>query len=275
MPLKRLIICLITLFFILPLVSFTNNSNIPPNRIRIIVIDAGHGGKFPGTVGKYSREKEVTLKVALLLGKLIEEKMKDVKVVYTRTVDKDFVVSKNKTLQQQVAEDLKIRIDFANKTKADLLISIHCNAAGPGPNRTQVKGVETFVAGSARLNEQDAALKQYAALEEEYKMEETAPSDPAGAIMLSMLRNSLREQSVRLATFVQDEYVATGRVNRGVQELSLAILRTATMPAILTEIGFISNPEEEDYINSESGQNEIVGCLLRAIQTYKKQAELE
>ncbi len=267
MPLKRLIICLITLFFILPLVSFTNNSNIPPNRIRNIVIDAGHGGIFPGTVGKYSKEKNVTLKVALLLGKAIEENIKGVKVIYTRTIDKNFMPKQ--------PTDLKYRIDMANREKADLLISIHCNAAGPGPNRTRVKGVETFVAGSERLKEQDAALKQYAALEEEYKMEETAPSDPAGAIMLSMLRNSLREQSVRLATFVQDEYVATGRVNRGVQELSLAVLRTATMPAILTEIGFISNPEEEEYINSESGQNEIVGCLLRAIQAYKKQAELE
>ena len=267
MPLKRLIICLITLFLVLPLVSFTNNSNIPPNRIRTIVIDAGHGGKFPGAAGKYSREKDVTLKVALLLGKAIEEKMKDVKVVYTRIIDKQFAADTPK--------DLKYRIDMANREKADLLISIHCNSAGPGPSRTLVKGVETFVAGSERLKEQDAALKQYAALEEEYKIEETAPSDPAGAIMLSMLRNSLREQSVRLATFVQDEYVATGRVNRGVQELSLAVLRTATMPAILTEIGFISNPEEEDYINSEIGQNEIVTCLLRAIQAYKKQAELE
>jgi N-acetylmuramoyl-L-alanine amidase len=267
MQLKRLSVCLLISLLILPLVSFISKSKIPANRIRTIVIDAGHGGKFSGATGKYSREKDVTLKVALLLGKTILEKMKDVKVIYTRTADMNFF--------EENSKDLKYRIDVANKAKADLLISIHCNSPGPGQSRLLVKGVETFVAGSARLNEQDAALKQYSALEEEYKVEETRPSDPANAIMLSLVKGALREQSIRLATLVQDEYVATGRVNRGVQELSLAVLRTATMPAILTEIGFITNPAEEDYINSESGQNEIVGCLLRAIQAYKKQAELE
>lgn len=265
---KRSILCLTALLLIVPLASFTSKSGLPADRIRVIVIDAGHGGKFTGAVGKYSREKDVTLKVALLLGKAIQANMKDVKVIYTRTVDMNFM--------DENPKDLKYRIDVANKAKADLLISVHCNSiAGSTKNRAAAKGVETFVAGSARLNEQDAALKQYSALEEEYKIEEKGPSDPAAAIMLSLVKGALRDQSIRLASLIQDEYVATGRVNRGVQELSLAILRTATMPAILTEIGFISNPEEEDYINSESGQNEIVGCLLRAIQAYKKQAESE
>ncbi len=88
------------------------------------------------------------------------------------------------------------------------------------------------------------------------------------------MNNDLRKKSILLASLIQDQYIATGRVNRGVQEKSLAVLRTAVMPAVLTEIGFISNQEEEDYMNSEWGQNEIVNNILTAIQNYKKQVEV-
>lgn len=256
----------LSIFFILT--SFRSPETDVPYRIKTIIIDAGHGGKFTGAVGRYSREKDVTLKVALRLGRAIEENMKDVTVLYTRTTDMNF--------NDVNSKDLKKRIDMANEAKADLWISVHCNSMGSGTkNRTSVRGVETFVAGFARLNEQDAAIKEYMALEEEYKLDEKETAeDPATAIFVSLVKNSLREQSIKLATFIQNEYVASGRVNRGVQELSLAVLRTATMPAVLTEIGFISNPQEEDYINSDEGQNEIVGDILKAIQTYKRQAEL-
>jgi N-acetylmuramoyl-L-alanine amidase len=93
--------------------------------------------------------------------------------------------------------------------------------------------------------------------------------------MFSFLKNSFREQSIKLATFMQDEYAKTGRIDRGVKEKSLAVLARAGMPALLTEIGFISNPEEEAYMNSETGQQEIVDCLFKAIQTYKKQLEVD
>ncbi len=260
---------LMPLAFLLVLTSFTNPADDKPYRVKTIVIDAGHGGKFTGAVGRYSREKDVTLKVAMRLGKAIEENMKDVTVLYTRTRDMNFDESNSR--------DLKKRIDMANEAKADLWISIHCNSMGSSTkNRTSVKGVETFVAGFARLNEQDAAIKEYMALEEEYKLDEkdAAAIDPATEIFVSLVKNSLREQSIKLATFIQNEYVASGRVNRGVQELSLAVLRTATMPAVLTEIGFISNPQEEDYINSPEGQDEIVGNIINAIRTYKRQVEL-
>lgn len=247
--------------------SFRSYANDQPYRVKTIVIDAGHGGKFTGAVGRYSTEKELTLKVALRLGRAIEESMKDVTVLYTRTTDMNF--------DDVNARDLKKRIDMANEAKADLWISIHCNSMGAGTrNRTAVKGAETFVAGFARLNEQDAAIKEYIALEEEYKLDEKDnPEDPTTAIFVSLVKNSLRDQSIKLATFIQDEYVNSGRVNRGVQELSLAVLRTATMPAVLTEIGFISNPQEEDYINSDEGQNEIVGNILKAIQNYRNLVE--
>lgn len=252
---------------IVTLTSFGISDPPQTYKIKTIVIDAGHGGKFTGAVGRYSTEKELTLKVALRLGRAIEENMKDVTVLYTRTTDIN--------LEDSNPKDLKKRIDMANEAKADLWISIHCNSMGASTkNRTLVKGAETFVAGFARLNEQDAAIKEYLALEEEYKLEEKDnPEDPTTAIFVSLVKNSLRDQSIKLATFIQDEYVKSGRVNRGVQELSLAVLRTATMPAVLTEIGFISNPDEEDYINSNEGQNEIVANLVKAIQNYKKQVE--
>jgi N-acetylmuramoyl-L-alanine amidase len=249
------------------LIIFSSFRNVTdkPYRIKTIVVDAGHGGKFTGAVGKYSREKDVTLQVALRLGRAIEENMKDVTVLYTRKTDLHF--------EEENSRDLKKRIDMANAAKADLLISIHCNSIGG--NRTSVKGAETYVAGFARLNEQDAAIKAYMAIEEEYKLDEKdSAEDPATAIFVSLVKNSLREQSIKLATLIQNEYVASGRVNRGVQELSLAVLRTATMPAVLTEIGFISNREEEDYLNSDEGQGEVVKNILKAIQNYKKQVEL-
>ncbi|MES3017507.1 MAG: N-acetylmuramoyl-L-alanine amidase [Bacteroidota bacterium] len=264
----RYILVLLPVSLFLIFSSFKNPVEDQPYRIKTIVIDAGHGGKFTGAAGRYSREKDVTLKVAMRLGKAIEENMKDVTVLYTRTTDMHFNEANSK--------DLKKRIDMANEAKADLWISIHCNSMGSNTkNRTSVRGVETFVAGFARLGEQDAAIKEYMAMEEEYKLDEKdAVEDPATAIFVSLVKNSLREQSIKLATLIQNEYVASGRVNRGVQELSLAVLRTATMPAVLTEIGFISNPTEEEYINSDDGQNEIVGNILKAIQNYKRQVEL-
>ena len=187
--------------------------------------------------------------------------------------------------------------------KADLFISIHCNSmpiykksviTGYHRNKkgkrvptyttvtsqsTSTSGVETFVSGFGRMDEQDIALRENASilLEEDYKdnYEGYDPKDPESIIMFSFLKNSFREQSIKLATFMQDEYAKTGRIDRGVKEKSLAVLARAGMPAVLTEIGFISNPEEEAYMNSETGQQEIVDCLFKAIQTYKRQLEVE
>ena len=288
MPLKRLIYGFVCLFAILPLTSFSNNSPTDTYRIKTIVIDAGHGGKDGSTHGVYSKEKDVALKTALNLGKAIEANLKDVKVVYTRTED--------------VFIPLYERIGIANRAKADLFISIHCNDMPLIKHRvpngyyrdkrgrkirryktvysksTSTHGVETFVSGFGRLDEQDVALRENASilLESDYKNNYDGydPKDPESIIMLSLMKNTFRDQSIKLASLIQDEYVKTGRVNRGVQEKSLAVLARAGMPAVLTEIGFISNPEEEDYMNSESGQNEIVSCLLNAIQAYKKQVEV-
>jgi N-acetylmuramoyl-L-alanine amidase len=144
---------------------------------------------------------------------------------------------------------------------------------------TSTSGTETFVSGFGRLDEQDIAIRENASilLEKDYKdnYEGYDPKDPESIIMFSFLKNGYREQSIKLASFMQNEFTKTGRLDRGVKEKSLAVLARAAMPAVLTEIGFISNPDEEAYMNSEDGQTEIVNCILKAIQSYKKQVEIE
>ncbi len=256
-------------------------------KIKTIVIDAGHGGKDGTTRGEYSTEKDVALKTALNLGAAIEASLKDVKVIYTRTED--------------VFIPLYERITIANNAKADLFISIHCNDLEPRRStvitgykkvkgkrvainktvyrkNTSTRGTETFVSGIGRVNEQDEAIKRENAsifLEENYKenYEGFDPNNPENFIILSLMKNTFRTQSLKLAKLVQDEYVNAGRVDRGVQEKSLAVLARAGMPAILTEIGFMSNPDEENYMNSADGQKEITDCLLKAIENYKKSIE--
>jgi N-acetylmuramoyl-L-alanine amidase len=287
-PLGRANVSLIGFISLLLLTISGNQAFTQEYKIKTIVIDAGHGGKDGHTRGLYSTEKDVALKTALRLGQAIEANIKDVKVVYTRTED--------------VFIPLYDRIGLANKVKADLFISIHCNDM---PSRrstvitgyrkgkrgvkipirntvyrksTSTHGVETFVSGMGRMNEQDEVINRENAsifLEENYKenYEGFDPSNPENSIVLSLMKNTYRSQSLRLAKMVQDQYISKGRVNRGVQEKSLAVLARAGMPAILTEIGFISNPEEEDYMNSEAGQIEITDCLLQAIQSYKHSIE--
>lgn len=294
MPLKRLICALLGSMSLLLAGSITKTYSQERHSIRTIVLDPGHGGTFHGANGSgfytgepYAREQDVTLQVALKLGKAIEKAFPDVKVIYTRTEDIQ--------LADKLSADLRERINIANRARADLMIAIHCNSMGlrrvvTGYRRSSsgrkipiyhtrtaspaTKGVETFVAGSERIDEQVEAIGEYATLRDDYKVDDKiSRGNPEDEIFLSLVNNDLRKKSILLASLLQDEYVATGRVNRGFKEQSLAVLRTATMPSILTEIGFISNIEEERYITSEEGQNEIVGCILRAIQIYSKQME--
>lgn len=283
-PLIRYIYVLLPVSLSLILTSLTTNASDVPYRIKTIVIDAGHGGHDGATRGIFSKEKDIALQVALKLGKAVEANLKDVKVVLTRSSD--------------VFVPLYERIGIANNIKADLFISIHCNSmpikrviVGYTKDRrgrkipkyanrqsTSTRGTETFVSGFGRLDEQDVVIRENESilLEKDYKnnYEGYDPKDPESIIMLSLMKNAFREQSIKLASYMQDEYALAGRTDRGVKEQSLAVLAKAGMPAVLTEIGFVSNPEEEEYMNSEAGQNEIVNNLLKAIQTYKKQAEL-
>jgi N-acetylmuramoyl-L-alanine amidase len=256
-------------------------------KIKTIVIDAGHGGKDGATHGIYSKEKDVALKTALNLGKALQDSLKDIKVIYTRQTD--------------VFIPLYERINIANNAKADLFISIHLNDMPVRVSRvvdyykkvrgrkvpvyrtvtsksTSTRGTETFVSGTGRLGEQDEVIKRENAsmfLEDNYQKnyEGFIANTPENDIMLSLMKQTNRDRSLKFASLLQQEYVNAGRTNRGVQEKSLAVLARAAMPAVLTEIGFVSNPEDEDYMNSQEGQNEIVTGIIRAIKNYKRIAE--
>lgn len=236
----------------------TGNSGESNYRIRTIVLDAGHGGRDPGAVGLRSKEKDIVLKITLALGKAIEKAYPDVKVYYTRTTD--------------VFVDLYKRTAFANEKKADIFISIHCNSvARRGPS-----GTETLVLGFDRVGEQDAAIRENASILLEENHQENYdfnPTDPETYLIFSLMKNQYRDQSIKLAAAIQEEFTSMGRIDRGVKEQSLAVLARAGMPAVLTELGFLSNPQEEQYMLSEKGQSEIVTNLLNAIGKYKRLAE--
>ncbi|MXV16229.1 N-acetylmuramoyl-L-alanine amidase family protein [Hufsiella ginkgonis] len=250
--------------FLLFLTSYRTNPAGSQRKIRTIVIDAGHGGRDGGSSGVRNKEKDIALKVALGLGKALEEKMPDVKVVYTRTTD--------------VFIDLYDRIGLANRIKADIFISIHCNSLPLNkPGRASFRGAETLLSGSGRLGEQDVALRENASLllEKDYKENYDGfdPRDPQSYIILSLMKNNFRKQSINLGVLIQDQFRQSGRIDRGVREQSLAVLARAGMPAVLCEIGYISSPEEENYMSSESGQKELVANLLNGLQQYKIQSE--
>jgi len=272
---KMAIVLMFVVACCLPFVSKSQQSSY---KIKTIVIDAGHGGKDAGANGSRSLEKNIALEVAIKLAKNIEKELPGVKVILTRKTD--------------VFIDLYKRIDIANDNNADLFISIHCNSGGESVVRrknakgkyvstrvlnTSARGTETLVAGSHRLGEQDAAIRENASIYLEENYEENYggldPKDPESYIIFSLVKNQFRDQSIKLANLMQSEYVSAGRISRGVWEKGLAVLQKAGMPAVLTEIGFISNPEEESFMMSDAGQAEIVTNLTNAIKSYKKSIE--
>lgn len=268
----RFVSCLFFLLFICCnfVWSQTNPSAAKP---MIICLDAGHGGHDAGAMGRRSKEKDVNLDVVLSLGKRLEAELPNVKVIYTRSTD--------------VFVELRQRTAFANRNQADLFISVHCNSADRDvrrrnrqgrmvtsvQRRPSVKGTETFVLGFDRLADQDVAIRENASilLEENYQdhYDGFDPNDPSSYIVFKLIKRQYRNQSIRLASAMQKEFTAANRVNRGVKEGPFAVLRTAGMPAVLTEIGFISSPEEENLMLSPEGKAEIVDNLFQAIKSYK------
>lgn len=240
---------------------FSTISQAQGYQIKTIVIDAGHGGVKPGAKGLISLEKNVALEVALKLGKKLSEELPQVKVIQTRKTDVDV--------------DWYKRADIANRAKADLFISIHCNSMDKGNHTT--RGTETIVGAYRRINEMDAALKENedAVSDKNYKKEQQANiTDPEELIRLNIYKSLYRVKSISLAKMIQKNYTEVNkRVNRGVKEQGLVVLQRTAMPSVLTEIGFISNPEEEKYINSDAGQEEIVNAIYQAIAQYKKEVE--
>lgn len=258
MPSKQYLV-LVLLGVLLAL--YPGTRSFAQNRPFTVVIDPGHGGKDPGAVGASSREKDIVLSVGLKLGALIEKNHKDVKVIYTR--DNDRFVELNK------------RAEIANKAHADLFISLHCNALDR--KRTSPQGVETFVLGLHRSKDNlDVAKAENAVImyEEDYsvKYEGFNPNEPESYIIFEFMANTFLSQSVYLATIVQNQLVTGAkRVNRNVRQAGFLVLREVAMPSILVELGYISNPHEEKYLKSASGQNALSSAIYNGFKEYKRE----
>lgn len=224
-----------------------------------LVIDAGHGGKDAGAVGKKAKEKTINLNVALAFGKLVKEKCPEVKVIYTRSTDK-FV-------------SLKERAAIANRNNADLFVSIHTNAV---PKGKKVYGTETFTLGIARAEENlEVAKRENSVITYEEDYAETYagfdPNSPESYIIFEFMQDRYMEQSVDLARCIQEQYTShAGRQNKGVKQAGFLVLRETSMPSVLTELGFISTPAEENYLNSERGQRQLAQSLYNGFATYYK-----
>lgn len=228
-------------------------------RVRTVVIDPGHGGAKPGAQGKHVQEKELTLAIAKKFGKLISDNYPDVKVIYTRTKDVDISLAE--------------RAHIANRNKADLFISIHANS-----HPTSVpSGVETFVMGlsESRAN-LEVARKENAdiLLEADYKNNADYsgfdPNAPETYVMLAMFQSAFMDKSLNFAQAIQNQYKKNIKtIDRGVKQAELYVLYKTSMPSVLTEVGFISNPTEEAYMMSAEGQATIAICLFNAFMNYK------
>ncbi|WP_164974111.1 N-acetylmuramoyl-L-alanine amidase family protein [Filimonas effusa] len=263
--------------------------------LQTIVIDPGHGGKDEGAPGKYSFEKNVALAISLKLQQRIAQEMPDINIVMTRTTD--------------TYPSLYDRANLANQSKGDLFISIHCNSADPirhreltgyktvtsykgkGSKRRKVtskvpqykywteanpaKGTETYIWAAHKNEAKEVAMRENEALfmdsSSSKQMQDFDPDSPQKRILYSLKTRQYFDRSASLALTVEDEFIKVGRVSREARQRQVGIwvLQATAMPSILVETGYISNPEEEDYLNSEAGQNELVNALVNALKRYR------
>jgi len=271
--------------------------------IKTIIIDPGHGGLDPGAPGTFSTEAQVSLAVSLKLGKALEKEFPHIKQVFTRTTD---VLPGN--LNNKDAA-LKYRANLANESGGDLFIAIHCNSAGRRPGgwnqrvvigtetkykkrkgkmvpykakvygnqwvENEVRGTETYIwatnKNDAKVNSMTQNHEYYGEIDSTSTIELPDPSDPAEKARMLIYTLNYFRKSLNLATLIEKEFTAAGRISRGVKQRNdkgIWVLQATGMPSILVEIGFISNKEEEEYINSEAGQNQIVANIVAALKAY-------
>jgi N-acetylmuramoyl-L-alanine amidase len=267
--------------------------------LRTIIVDAGHGGKATGAKGDYSYEKNICLAIALKLGKKLEEEFPEMKILYTRTTD--------------AYTDNRWRADFANSNKGDLFVSIHVNAApkirhnkfigyrtqtyytGKGSKRKKhtrrvprystyytdnpSNGTETYIWAADRSDEKEqfigSDVNSPEVLEDstEYSPDINDPEFKAKALLWT---KRYFDKSYMLASFVEEAFIGVGRFSRGVKqrnEKGFWVLQATSMPSILVETGFITYRKDEDYLNSEKGQDEVAENVLAAIKKYKMVTE--
>ncbi|HLA52757.1 MAG TPA: N-acetylmuramoyl-L-alanine amidase [Flavitalea sp.] len=297
---KTLPIILLCCFAACTIFSFTH-SNIPVARpaLRTIIIDAGHGGRDRGAHGEYSYEKDICLDIAVKLGKNLETAFPDIKILYTRTTD--------------IYPEIKARADFANSNHGDLFISIHVNAGprirhskfigyrnqtsytGRGRKRKKVtrrvakyniyytdnpsNGTETYIWAADRTDEKEKFIGEDVNTEQiidstaEYVPDLNDPEFKAKALLWT---KRYFDKSYLLASFVEESFIGQGRFSRGVKqrnEKGIWVLQATSMPSILVETGFITYKTDEDYLNSEKGQEEIAANILDAVKKYRHATE--
>jgi N-acetylmuramoyl-L-alanine amidase len=277
--------------------SFTDNDKKPLQKqpLKRIVIDAGHGGSDGGARGKYSNEKDICLAIALKLEKMMGEAIPDVEIAMTRRND--------------VYDNVTKKAEIANSFKGDLFLCIHANSADPirhsefvgyktetyykGKGKKKKKytrkvkdyrywtspnparGTETFIYPVDKTNGRMSALSKNEAIDMDSvslkAMQDLEKNDPTKMMLLSMKTQTFFQRSADLALTIEEEFKKVGRVSREAKQRKegIFVLYAVAMPAVLVETGFISNPEEEDYLNSEEGQNEICEVLIKAVKRYK------
>jgi N-acetylmuramoyl-L-alanine amidase len=250
---------LLTVFFVhfFLHVSAHADSTLKPV-IKTVVIDAGHGGKDPGCHGASAHEKSVCLSIALKLGALIKENYPQIKVIYTR--DKDVFVELNE------------RASIANRAKADLFICIHANSASPA-----AYGAETYVLGLHRTESQKHVAERENAtiyLEDDngakYKDFDMSPD----ALIARQLQLAVfLDQSINFADKLQKEFKKLGRYDRGVKQAGFLVLYKTTMPSVLIETGFLTNPSDENFLSDSNGQQKMANSMFMAFENYKNELE--
>lgn len=232
----------------------------PSRNTFTLVIDAGHGGKDPGAVGRFSHEKNINLSIAKAFGKLVEENCPDVKVIYTRKTD--------------VFIPLTRRAEIANKANADLFISIHTNSL---PGKAIGRGTETYTLGIARANENlEVAKRENSVIlvEDNYKERYQGfdPKSTESYIIFELMQDKYMAHSVDLAKSIQKEFRTTaGRQDKGVHQAGFLVLRETSMPSVLVELGYISTHDEESFLNSQNGIRKMSQGIYNAFLAYKRQ----
>ncbi|TKG94364.1 N-acetylmuramoyl-L-alanine amidase [Puteibacter caeruleilacunae] len=241
--------------------AFAQDQQLKP--LKTVVIDPGHGGKDPGAVYKGIKEKDIVLNIGQKLGQYINKNIPEINVVYTR--DKDVFIPLHK------------RAYIGNQCHADLFISLHANYCGA----TYVAGTETFVLGNHRSEENlEVAKKENSVilLEDDYSItyEGFDPNSHESYIIFELIQNNFKIQSVQFADLTQNQFAQrVGRKNRGVKEAGFLVLRRTSMPGVLIEVGFLSNPNERQFLASDKGQTYIASAIYRAFKSYKEKIEAQ
>ena len=252
----RTIVLLLAVFFIYSAMSAA------PRQKFVVVIDAGHGGSDHGALENGINEKDVTLSVVLKLGEMINKKLKDTEVVYTRSKD-EFI-------------SLQKRADIANSAKADIFVSIHCNSVDRNnKNRSNVVGATTYVLGHHKDADNLAVAQRENAVveldsDDARHFSEFDPTSDESHIIFEMTQRKNFQNSIRFASDVQREMGAIGRVSRGVQQAGFWVLWSTAAPAALIELDFLCNPEQAKFLASKEGQVKLAGAIFNAVKNYER-----